>query len=108
MHLSPPNADFCVLEMALCGRLRTAEPPLKLHWCAFNGGLDAWVDVGNKAIGVEALQAYLDLEPSQGLHIGDQFLRTGNDVAARRCSPCREPWPLRPWALQAGGGPGQA
>jgi IMP-specific 5'-nucleotidase len=34
------------------------------------------------------LQAYLGLEPVETLHIGDQFLNTGNDFAARDVSPC--------------------
>jgi len=64
------------------------DPPIALPWCVFNGGRDAWVDVGNKCIGVEAMQAFLGVLPQRSLHVGDQFLRTGNDVAAREKSPC--------------------
>ena len=60
----------------------------ELPYCAFNGGSDVWVDVGNKRVGVEILQTYLGLPPEKTLHIGDQFLNTGNDYAARGCSPC--------------------
>ena len=60
----------------------------QLPYCAFNGGSDAWVDVGNKRVGVEVLQAYLGIEPMETLHIGDQFLNTGNDYAARDVCPC--------------------
>jgi IMP and pyridine-specific 5'-nucleotidase len=60
----------------------------KLPYCAFNGGSDAWVDVGNKRVGVQILQAYLGIPKAETLHIGDQFLNTGNDFAARDVSPC--------------------
>jgi len=59
-----------------------------LPYCAFNGGRDAWVDVGNKSVGVTVLQSYLGLDPERTLHIGDQFLHTGNDYAARGVCPC--------------------
>ena len=59
-----------------------------LPFCAFNGGSDCWVDVGNKRVGVQVLQTYLGVEPARTLHIGDQFLNTGNDYAARACAPC--------------------
>ena len=59
-----------------------------LPYCAFNGGSDAWVDVGNKRVGVEVLQSYLGIAADETLHIGDQFLNTGNDYAARAASPC--------------------
>jgi IMP and pyridine-specific 5'-nucleotidase len=59
-----------------------------LPYCAFNGGTDMWVDVGNKRVGVQILQAYLGIPSAESLHIGDQFLNTGNDYAARDVSPC--------------------
>lgn len=59
-----------------------------LPFCAFNGGTDAWVDCGSKRVGVQILQCYLGIEPAETLHIGDQFLNTGNDYAARAASPC--------------------
>jgi IMP-specific 5'-nucleotidase len=37
---------------------------------------------------VQILQAYLGVFPAETLHIGDQFLNTGNDYAARAVSPC--------------------
>ena len=61
---------------------------LSLPYCAFNGGSDCWVDVGNKRVGVQILQAYLDIPPEKVIHIGDQFLNTGNDYAARDSCPC--------------------
>eukprot|EP01040_Poterioochromonas_malhamensis_P007177 gene7177-7748_t len=59
-----------------------------LPYCVFNGGKDAWIDVGNKSIGVAILQAFFELSPEQCLHVGDQFLTIGNDIAARDVSPC--------------------
>lgn len=59
-----------------------------LPFCAFNGGSDAWVDVGNKRVAVEVLSSYLGVNPQEILHIGDQFLNTGNDFAARAICPC--------------------
>jgi len=61
---------------------------VRLPFCAFNGGRDAWVDVGNKRVGVQVLQSYLGIPPEETLHIGDQFLNTGNDFAARSICPC--------------------
>lgn len=70
-------------------KLRAADPPLTLTYCCFNGGRDAWVDVGNKRIGVEVMQSLLHItEKNTCLHVGDQFLNMGNDYAARDVSPC--------------------
>lgn len=56
--------------------------------CIFNGGTDCWCDAGNKRVGVMMLQSYLGVPPIKTLHIGDQFLNTGNDFAARDVCPC--------------------
>ncbi|EED92089.1 predicted protein, partial [Thalassiosira pseudonana CCMP1335] len=64
------------------------EAKVTLPFCAFNGGSDAWVDVGNKRVGVQVLQSYLGIPAEETLHIGDQFLNTGNDIAARSICPC--------------------
>jgi IMP and pyridine-specific 5'-nucleotidase len=61
---------------------------VNLPFCAFNGGSDVWVDVGNKRVGVHTLAAYLGFCGDEILHIGDQFLNTGNDFAARDICPC--------------------
>lgn len=58
-----------------------------IPYCAFNGGRDMWVDIGNKAEGLKALQAFLGIRPEECAHIGDQFTETGNDIAARNASP---------------------
>ena len=68
--------------------LRHIQPPTALPFCVFNGGRDAWLDIGNKGVGVAVLQSILNLPPEQCLHVGDQFLRTGNDRAARENCPC--------------------
>jgi IMP and pyridine-specific 5'-nucleotidase len=64
------------------------EAKVTLPFCAFNGGRDTWVDVGNKRVGVQVLQSYLGVSCEETLHIGDQFLLTGNDFAARSVCPC--------------------
>jgi len=66
----------------------------QLHYCAFNGGRDCWVDVGTKGVAVEALQAYFDIPKHGCLHVGDQFLQTGNDISAR--NTCATIWITSP------------
>ncbi len=61
---------------------------IMLPFCAFNGGKDVWMDIGNKRVGVQILQSYLGIPAAETLHIGDQFLNTGNDFAARDVCPC--------------------
>lgn len=69
----------------------------RINVCAFNGGSDVWVDIGDKSVGVEALQKYLckdenlDLCPikkSETLHIGDQFASVGANDFKARLSAC--------------------
>lgn len=55
--------------------IRVYEPFISLPYCVFNGGRDAWLDVGNKSVAVEALKAYLKLEPHHCLHVGDQVIQ---------------------------------
>jgi len=88
-----PKADEKLTREALDEAVLTIQSELvnsktKLPFCAFNGGRDAWVDVGNKRVGVQVLQSYLGVPPEESLHIGDQFLNTGNDFAARTVCPC--------------------
>lgn len=66
--------------------------------CAFNGGSDVWVDIGDKALGVAALQRYLcrfpgqeaicPISKSESLHIGDQFASVGANDFKARLSAC--------------------
>lgn len=59
-----------------------------LPYCAFNGGRDAKVDVGDKAVGVAALKVWFNFEGSSYVHVGDQFLNVGNDIKAHEQCPC--------------------
>lgn len=66
--------------------------------CAFNGGQDVWVDIGDKSLGVESLQKYLckdekfnhicPIIKSESLHIGDQFASLGANDFKARLSAC--------------------
>ncbi|PLB46551.1 IMP-specific 5'-nucleotidase 1 [Aspergillus steynii IBT 23096] len=59
-----------------------------LPFCAFNGGNDVFVDIGDKSWGVRACQQYFGgIERTRTLHVGDQFLSAGaNDFKARLAS----------------------
>lgn len=73
-----------VLEMSPAGQA--------IPFCAFNGGNDVFVDIGDKSWGVLVCQKYFgDIEgrPIEGkktVHVGDQFLSANgaNDFRARR------------------------
>eukprot|EP01068_Selenidium_serpulae_P016888 Selendium_serpulae@DN6332_c0_g1_i17.p2 len=71
----------------------------KITYCAFNGGRDVWVDIGDKGDGLKALQRYLQISPDSCGHIGDQFTESGNDIAARNASPTL--WILNPTETKA-------
>ncbi|KAI0384524.1 IMP-specific 5-nucleotidase [Hypomontagnella monticulosa] len=63
-------------------------------FCAFNGGRDVFVDIGDKSWGVAVCQQWFGgdggdgrIKPDQTLHVGDQFLSAGsNDFKARSVS----------------------
>lgn len=80
------SLDETVLRVQMALKQVSAE--INIPYCAFNGGQDVWVDCGNKRVGVDGLQSYLGLQPEQCLHVGDQFLNTGNDFSARDSCPC--------------------
>ena len=65
-----------ILEMSPAGQ--------KIPFCAFNGGNDVFVDIGDKSWGVMACQSYFGgIEGGRSLHVGDQFLSAGaNDFKA--------------------------
>jgi IMP and pyridine-specific 5'-nucleotidase len=67
------------LALAAQAELSTSDIP----FCAFNGGNDVFVDVGNKHIGLQALMKHLKVKGSQTLHVGDRFTLTGNDSKVR-------------------------
>lgn len=77
-----------VLEMSEAGQ--------RIPFCAFNGGNDIFVDIGDKSLGVRACQNYFGgIEGSKSLHIGDQFLSAGaNDFKARLA--CTTAWIASP------------
>lgn len=59
-----------ILEMSSAGK--------KIPFCAFNGGNDVFVDIGDKSWGVMACQRYFGgIEGGRSLHVGDQFLSAG-------------------------------
>jgi IMP and pyridine-specific 5'-nucleotidase len=64
--------DEVVLRVGDAIRRRHHEKPFSIPYCVFNGGKDAWIDVGNKSVGVAALQGYFNLDSSESLHVGDQ------------------------------------
>ena len=84
--------DEAVLRVQEALRNHATSPPVP--FCAFNGGSDVWVDVGTKREGVQGFQRLLGIKPESCLHIGDQFLITGNDYASR--STCPTLWIANP------------
>ncbi|KAJ5691774.1 hypothetical protein N7462_001197 [Penicillium macrosclerotiorum] len=68
--------------------VETSAVGSRLPFCAFNGGNDVFVDIGDKSWGVRVCQQYFGgIDPSKTLHIGDQFLSAGaNDFKARLAS----------------------
>ena len=67
-----------ILELSPAGQL--------LPFCAFNGGNDVFVDIGDKSWGVMACQRYFGgIDGGKSLHVGDQFLSAGaNDFKVWR------------------------
>ncbi|KAK0753587.1 IMP-specific 5-nucleotidase [Schizothecium vesticola] len=73
-----------ILELSSAGRSR------RVPFCAFNGGRDVFVDIGDKSWGVNVVQRWFAAAPGgvirgeNTLHVGDQFLSAGaNDFRAR-------------------------
>jgi len=62
-----------------------SEVGKELPFCAFNGGNDVFVDIGDKSWGVLVLQGMFGgVGGERTLHVGDQFLSAGsNDFKAR-------------------------
>jgi len=76
-------------EIALAAQYTLIESGIDIPFCAFNGGADVWIDIGNKLFGVQSLQSFFSVKPEETIHIGDQFLSLGNDIATRRaCATC--------------------
>lgn len=66
-------------------RLMISDAASRVQFCAFNGGSDVWIDLGDKRLGVLSLQRYLGgIKGERTLHVGDQFASIGaNDFKAR-------------------------
>ncbi|ORZ34340.1 IMP-specific 5'-nucleotidase-domain-containing protein [Catenaria anguillulae PL171] len=79
--------DECVLSLQHALQLWQRAKGTAIPFCAFNGGSDVWVDIGNKLIGVKIVAEYIGVHAANIVHVGDQFLSTGNDYAARRGCP---------------------
>ncbi|KAG9199504.1 hypothetical protein B5807_00657 [Epicoccum nigrum] len=76
--------------------LDISEVGQRLPFCAFNGGNDVFVDIGDKSWGVLACQRIFgSIEGNKTLHVGDQFLSAGaNDFKARLA--CTTAWIANP------------
>lgn len=77
----------------------------RVPFCAFNGGNDVFVDIGDKSWGVAVCQEFFGrrlgpqgagaIRGENTLHVGDQFLSAGsNDFKAR--SVCTTAWIASP------------
>jgi IMP and pyridine-specific 5'-nucleotidase len=77
-----------LLEVSPVGR--------RIPFCAFNGGNDVFVDIGDKSFGVRVCQKFFHgIDASKTLHVGDQFLSAGaNDFKAR--TACTTAWIANP------------
>lgn len=76
-----------ILEMSVGGRGFDSNT---VPFCAFNGGRDVFVDIGDKSWGVNVCQKWFGggggqmIRGENTLHVGDQFLSAGsNDFKAR-------------------------
>jgi IMP and pyridine-specific 5'-nucleotidase len=79
-----------ILELSVGGTDRNNKV---VPFCAFNGGRDVFVDIGDKSWGVTVCQEWFggknggrttSIRPEETLHVGDQFLSAGsNDFKAR-------------------------
>lgn len=76
--------------------LEMSEVGQRLPFCAFNGGNDVFVDIGDKSWGVRACQHFFGgVQGAKTLHVGDQFLSAGaNDFKARLA--CTTAWIANP------------
>ncbi|KAJ0409276.1 hypothetical protein P43SY_006773 [Pythium insidiosum] len=97
--VNPTDKRFTYEDLEeICLTVQHALKDFDVPFCAFNGGNDVWVDIGNKALGIRALQKYvfrflpkelqeerelLNIQGMECLHVGDRFTRTGNDTRSR-------------------------
>ncbi len=84
------SLEETVLVVAKMLEMSTVTP--RLPFCAFNGGNDVFVDIGDKSWGVLVCQKYFgektgkQIEGRRTMHVGDQFLSANgaNDFKARQ------------------------
>ncbi|QDZ19118.1 IMP-specific 5'-nucleotidase [Chloropicon primus] len=83
--VSPVNPSvYEVLEELALTAQYELQGVSSVPFCAFNGGADCFVDVGNKGLGLEALLSYIGCSTETVLHFGDRFTDTGNDAITKR------------------------
>lgn len=58
-----PTVYEVLEEIVITVQAQLVDAPLP--FCAFNGGGDVFVDVGNKSLGLEALMHHLNFQPHQ-------------------------------------------
>lgn len=58
INTSPKRFLYENLE-EVCLAVQDELRDFSVPYCAFNGGNDVWVDIGNKALGIQALQQYV-------------------------------------------------
>ena len=58
-----PTVYEVLEEIVITVQAQLIDAPLP--FCAFNGGADVFVDVGNKSLGLESLMHYLGFQPRQ-------------------------------------------
>jgi hypothetical protein len=73
-QMSSHSSRLCCAVQVLEELAITAQQQLlsKLPFCAFNGGNDVFVDVGNKSLGLDALMRHLGCYPHEVLHVSHQ------------------------------------
>ena len=59
------SLDECVLRVQHDLRQLRSNVP----YCAFNGGNDVFIDIGNKRVGVRGLQSFFGFQGEQCLHV---------------------------------------
>lgn len=90
LETSSPNPPPSLIN----GNTTTSASANKIPFCAFNGGNDVFVDIGDKSWGVRCVQKYFSdqdngcerpIYPYRTIHVGDQFLSSNgmNDFRAR-------------------------
>ncbi|TLD07760.1 hypothetical protein PgNI_10415 [Pyricularia grisea] len=91
VRIARESLEETVLVVQKILELSTAGRAGRVPFCAFNGGNDVFVDIGDKSWGVTVCQQWFAggsadkfIRGENTLHVGDQFLSAGaNDFRAR-------------------------